>query len=641
MHNIHRFSVALVAVVSIIWAVLFFNFNEQQSEFSSQAADKSNEKLMACPTAAEIEKFHQEYNLQVSKIGFTCAADDPRAHLYKALATIDRGSYKPSAAWDAEFAATSQNIKSYIRKYVKKISLSDKAQTSTVVNSYPSESWIEFTDRILELNPIEMMSMLVHEVRHIEAPHRVHSRCGPGDMPGTEGACDEILMAEYKNMSSYNLEAYYLAGLAMFSQKLNEDEKKSAAQIALKLIAGRFNNFKDNTVYFHDVVFRLTSEHKLQVWHTYLKQWLSVPLDIGKDQIERIETANDVFNVALFTAQGKFYTYSLFDGLKPYSKSLAEHRISDASRIVVPNANDDSYMSVLVDGKAKIMGFKNKLGVRPLLEYPFVEAGVANNYKFKKIIYGNFNEVLWLDERGRLFRKTQSKGQVPDLVSVSELDAKGPWRQGVAGLVYEDLFLVNEKGEIFNFQVKNKKTPSYLLEDEIQPERYELKPLSEWKAVQVRKFMQGSFGDYILNAKGEIVLKRHDAAKTESLASAGGTAPAVDFAVIKTLIPSGLISDLLQVPLAEFKAKCALVKAAWDPVLYKGMGINKNGNLVFADASGECRTLESVSGVSAFKFVNISKRTEKTFTDMLKNGINYYSDVELAVTAKAGNLRIK
>ena len=154
----------------------------------------------------------------------------------------------------------------------------------------------------------------------------------------------------------------------------------------------------------------------------------------------------------------------------------------------------------------------------------------------------------------------------------------------------------------------------------------------------MRKFIQGSFGDYVLSAKGEIFLKRHDVGSCEVLPSSGSS---LDFAVMKTLIPSGLIFGLLEVPQAAFKAKCDLIKTRWDPILYKGMGINKKAQLVFAGVNGECRTLESVQDVTAFKFVNVSKRTEKTFTDMLKNGINYYSDVELNVTTKSTNLRIK
>jgi hypothetical protein len=215
----------IAIVLSTVWLLIVLQDTEQRSDFSSQVQKSNAEQNLQCPTSAQIEKFHIEYNLEVSKLNFSCAVNDPRAHLYKSLATLDRGSYKASASWGPAFGATAQNVKSYIQKYVKKISLSDKAQTSTVVNSYPSEKWIEFTDRILELNPVEMIGMLVHEVRHLEAPNRGHVRCGPGDMPGTSAACDEILMSEYKNMSSYNLEAYYSAGLAMFNDRFNESEK--------------------------------------------------------------------------------------------------------------------------------------------------------------------------------------------------------------------------------------------------------------------------------------------------------------------------------------------------------------------------------------------------------------------------------
>lgn len=606
---------------------------EQQAELSSQAS----EVHLTCPSSAQIEMFHQEYNLQISRDHFSCAVDDPRAHFYKALATLDRANYKPSADWGLEFSKTTEDILKYIQKYVKKISILDQTQTSTVVNSYPSEHWIEFTDRILELNPIEMISMLVHEVRHIEAPHRVHIRCGPGDMPGTEGACDEILMPYFKDMSSYNFEAYYLAGLSLFSQLLSEEEKATAAETALKLMASRFNNFKDNTVYFHDVVFKLNPDHKLQVWHPYLKQWLIVPTDLGDDRIERIEAANDAFKISVFTQRGKFFTYSLFEGLKPYSESLEGLKVTDATRIVVPNANNDNYMSLLVDGQIKLLLFKDKNGRHQLLDYPFVDTQIKSRFKFERTIYGNFNEVLWLDSEGKLYRKTPEASQTPDLISMDVIDKAGPWKQGGPGLVYEDLYLVNQLGKVYQLQVKNKKTPSYLQDDELQAERYELNPLLMWDRQHVIKFLQGSFGDYILNNRGQIILKRSDSINIENL----NTEPAIDFAITKTVIPTGIISDLLKQPVSKFKAKCSLTQAGWDPVFYKGMGVNKSGQLVFAGVNSECLALTSVKDVTGYEFQNVSKRNEKTYKDILKNGINFLSDVELKVKTMSSPVRMK
>ncbi len=638
--NILFLSCLVVAVV-----VIQMRTGEQKTDFSSTARQKSGAAAgsVECPSPEEIEKFQSEYNLEISKENFSCANNDARTQLYKTLVAIDRGSYKVPTHWGPEFAGMAVNIKNYIQKYVKKISLSDQAQTSTVVNSYPSEKWIEFTDRILELNPVEMLAMLVHEVRHIEAPQRGHVLCGPGDMPGTSAACDEILMSDYKNMSSYNIEAYYSAGLAMFNNQFNESEKNIAAQSALKLMASRFNNFKDNTAYFHDVIYKLTDDRELQVWHTYLKKWMPIQirLSVG-DRIDHIETANDAFKISIFTEQGRFLTYSPIEGSKVYSESLTGAQVSDATRVVVPNSGNDNYMAVVVSGKAKLLSFKNKLGLRQLVDYPFVKSDAAEAYKFKKIIYGFFNEVFFMDENGNLFRKSQEKNQIPDLFTVDVLDAQGPWLAGTAGLTFEDLFFTNQKGQLFQLAIKNKRSPEYLLEDEFKPEYFELKRVDQWMDVPVKKFIQGAFGDYVLNSHGEILLKRHSGStgsrRIEKFASADKVR---DFTVMKMLVPTGLIAGLFDLPLTDFKAKCHLVKASLDPILYKGMGLNSDGHLVFLDTAGNCAVYESADVFTDYKFMNVSTLTEKTYTDFLKNGMNFMSDVVLEIVTKSKRIQFK
>lgn len=617
-------------------------YGHQCNQFSTRSVASTaelnqNGVHLFCPSLDQINSYISDYNLQIQPESFKCEIKDPRTHLFRTLNTLHRSSYDVPASWGKNFSVMTKNLKLYIQRYVKKISLSNAPESSTVINSYPSEKTIEFTSRILDLNPIEMLSMLVHEVRHIEAPQRIHVMCSAGDMPGTEGACDEILKPDHKNMSSYNIEAYYLAGLAMFNLNFTNDEKMTATKAALALMAQRFNNLGDDTAYFHDVIYVLNNKHQIQVWHPYIHQWLNLNIEseaqLQGDQILRIEAANDAFKILITTKSQRLFSYSIFDGLKSFNKNIDPNiKITEASRIIVPNLDNDLYMALLVDQKLKLISYQNENNYKKIIDYPFTDKKISQEHQFSRIIYGNYNELFLIDQQGRLFKKNDEKQTAPDLVNTAEFNQHGPWVQGSASLTYENLNLVNQKGQIFLTEVLNKRSPAFLLENELEPEYTRLTELKSWSEVKAVKYLQGAFGEYVLSDRQKIIFKAYDEKKL-NLQNQLEKNDILDFAIMKTLIPSGLIANLLRQAPTEAQKKCQLSQNSLDPVLYKGMGLNKNGELMFLDNNDQCKKahsgFQSAKKVLNYKFKNTSVFNEKSETNFLKNGINYKSKVEL------------
>lgn len=622
-------------ILSVVFLLSFLS----QICFGQSAPYLREFQKIPCPTQRAIDLYVEEFNIADSFSNFSCDDQDPRTFLLKSLSVLHKMNFAPPEKWGTEAQEIFKDLKSYLKKHIKKMKFSTDTSTSTVVSSNPGSGEMQLTARIKELSVIEFISMLVHEVRHLHAPHRGHSMCTAGDMPGTESACDELLTTEFSKLASYNFEVMFLSGLSMYNKNIDSSQKAFAGQKALALIASRFNNFKNNTAFYHDVLFALDSHNKVQIWHPYVRNWVTLDIQISNDTIEKIESANEAFSISIFTKKGRFYVWNLFKGLRLHPSSRSDNEfIQGAQQVVLSDFQNDTFMTVISNGRIKAMMYDQNTNQRILRELPLYELDDFKKSRFTDIFYGIFNEVLVLTENGNLLRLRRS-AQSPHLMKIAELDEHGPWISGTGGLLYEDMLLVNKNGELYRFSVKNKQDISSLTESEFESESYLSKKVILPFDLKIKKYRQGSFGDYVLDTFGQVHFYSREKKSLKTFESQ----KLKDFTVLKTIVPMGALSQITNQSNREFVKNCQIVDTMWDPILYRGMGLTQNGELIFSDLSGGCLRAPQIKDVSAsvIGFINSSQFDERILVNIKSNGANFRSNPQLVLKNKRGEIGLK
>ncbi|MFN9065883.1 MAG: hypothetical protein ACK5V3_01555 [Bdellovibrionales bacterium] len=618
-----------IYIISFLSLILLFNFRykikSHQLDLASQSAIELSFQKIPCPTEKEVSQLIKDYNITISFDNFNCDHRDLRTALVKSLSQISNMNSIVPSSWGNELQLRLKDIKSYIKQYVRVIKVDPNLSNSTVVSAYPADQVMELTHRIRELYLIELISMLFHEMRHMESANKIHVRCGAGDMRGVEAACDEIFtLNQYDQMGSYNTEVLFLAALALYNQQISDEEKSLAAYLALKILGTRFNNFRDNTAVFQDVIVGLDNLGHIQIWHPFLKAWIKVPIEVGGDPILRIEPHPDAFSLSIFFDSGAFRVWNLREGLRETPAAYRDLRVQDADRVIVPSLNNDVHTSLIVNGQFNIVTYPTSIKQAEVKKYPFLSPQVASQYHFERLIFGLFTETFLLTKEGKLVRTNRSTA-ANDLIEVDELNRLGPWLSGSVGVVFEDIYFINKAGELFQLIIKNKKDISFLVENEFEPESYQLQKIYHPIPAPLMKYAQGAQGEYFLSQAGNLFLKNY----TENKAVEFGNKKFKDFAIIKTVIPLGFLENLLKQKNEAFSIRCGVKNVSWDPLLYKGMGFNETNELVFSDFQNQC--LRSGMKGTSFKFVNSSQFGERHSIPMTSNGINFKSNPKLEV----------
>ncbi len=634
MRRIHR---SLIASALLISAVAFGVYCLKAPPHLEQTTLSSLEPLpfaadyeqVPCPETDELKKLIQDFHLDISFQDFTCRPEDTRTLLIKVLKSASQFNFKAPKSWGPEAQEIFSDIAAYLQTHFKRITLSSDPRTSTMVATNPGSGLVELTHRLGELSLIEAVSMLVHEARHIQAPQRGHSRCVAGDMPGTDSACDEVFTTSYEEMASYNFEVAFLSGITMYAPHATPKQKKFAAQKALGLIGTRFNNFRNNSAVFHDVVVALDGANQLQLWHPYLKQWLLLPRPNVNDPILQIRAGNDAFTLQIFTKSGQIYVWSPFENLKPFSSELKNQaQVLDGQRTVISALNNDIAFTFISGGRLKLIYFGEGQG-RKIIDYPFLSSETQATSKWNRVLYGHHHELFLLNQSGQIYRKNYSRFE-PDLLMIPPADALGPWISGYGGLLYDQLYLVNAQGELYQLIIKNKHGA---LVDDTQEDSYELRKINLPFQGQLKKYEQGSFGDYYLDRKGNLTFKSQQTTALRQI----GQLKIQDFTILKNPVALGDFSELMRPPLSEFATRCKVKKPLWDPIIFRGMGKNDQGQLVFSDLAGNCLKLsESPSGWTDIELHAYSKFDDRLLSNLENDGANFRSVFQILLKDSQG-----
>ncbi|HEX7672834.1 MAG TPA: hypothetical protein VF412_01615 [Bdellovibrio sp.] len=493
---------------------------------SSESAPSSNSfDMLPCPSEAEYQSMAEKVHLTIPD-GVVACDKSYRAILGKILLYMNRLKMKAPATWLPDVRPDFQDLLGYVAKNSNAMMM-DLTQSGSIAYNNTVEQKIYIGGYFFGMDPLSAISTLIHESRHSVRSADGHVLCRGGDIPRSDGGCDQRFSTSGRTAGAYSYEVLWAAGLALYGIDISRADREFLMSTALTTLASRFNEIPEELAKKTDVLVALDKKGQMFVVDPTTQKFspIAVKFQFPGESITRIEFAFRNSGVMIFTNQRHLYSWTYRTGLQFYNDGVipTDMPVYDASRSTLPGAVNRTTFTLLTKDNtvlaAKLLDGKSKLQMVPFIG----ESDRKSAPPLWRYFLAQFGDNVFLTESGDLYMMSTSVGAMPLFEKKDGLqDAQG-WQQGTGGIVYEDLFLLNKSGEL-----KVAKSKYEEIDDDHSITTYSLanKPFSiSGRGV---KYFQGLRMEAMMNDKGHIFLRKYGAEQFVELSAPD----IIDFTII-------------------------------------------------------------------------------------------------------------
>jgi hypothetical protein len=558
---------------------LYHNTSVQSSDFSSTAptqevASVNDYEILPCPDDVKYEELQQRLHLTLPENAKGCSTKIT-AGLGKILLLMEKTRLQAPPNWlpvlQSEFAQPFE----YLANHVDKMSF-DLTQTDALATNMGDRTII-LGGGLLMNDPLTSMSTLIHEARHSEKTAVVHVECISGDLPRSRGGCDAAFdIGEHAGAYAYDV--LFQSSLALFGVGLNTADREFLMSSALAVLGTRFNELPASLATHADMLVTLDKNHKIKLLHPFTKDHL--PLEISfKDKseyVERLEFSVRNSGVLLFTNKKRLLSWTPRQGMAPLYKNLFHNdiKVSEAARITLPTEFGRSrFVAQASDGKMYWVKFDSEKLDWALAPYPYLELDrvKTNNTVWSRFFLASYGESVFISADGKVYLGGHNKTGSDSFILRDDMQDPSGWVNGTGGLSYDNLYLVNKKGEVKIASVSLQE-----IDDYHSISVYSFNNI-DFQVPQSIKYVQGLQTQVQLSGNGNLYFRGYKAKETQAIE--GLQIKDFAFAQIATLDESIAPSKESN---PEFEKVCHIQKRIRDPWFGKGIGIDSEQQLVFA-----------------------------------------------------------
>ena len=630
---------------------LFILSSRTKESAPAAAADLSTPGafgLLPCPSKVEATELIRHFKVELPEgvsaekfiNSWVCSDTDIYSQFFSALFYIHKLNFDPPDHWDPHLKSVFPQLEKWLPKYIKSLSLDLHLADSTLAYYNPTKNSFFITERMKYISPLDFVSVFVHENRHAENNDIGHTQCIAGDLPRMDGACDEVFESQLSKMGAYNLAVYFEAGLALYGQGLNQNERDYLMASALVSLGTRFNWVPRSIAHLQDLVVILDQQNMLFAIHPLTREKILLPglSNLEEQKINSIDfSLMDQGVMKILTQEGSVFSFNLRN-IKPLLPDvLNKTKVSDISRARIPFTNSSVYPLVATFKEPLYVGIDNQSKKKVLKSYPIFkkEEGIPSD--LRKIIFGFINETLFINSQNQLLRAAFFGSDANFMKDPSWQSPVG-WLDGTGGALYNRLYLTDKKGELFEASIFNKRDePS---DGASVVEQFELQP-KKFSTGALLKYRQGASAEYFLSTSHQMAMKFYGQDQEHvierPLDTERDSTKIKDFAVIPLIFTREHVIAKQEPLSADFKRLCKITQGYRDPWMGLGMGINAAGELVFeqADHSG-CRVFYNQDKVASFTFADEMSSKERERWESNGRHYMYYSHPVLKVTTQKG-----
>ncbi|MBO9665301.1 MAG: hypothetical protein J7501_00620 [Bdellovibrio sp.] len=557
---------------------LYQNTSVESSDFSSTSpsqgpASVNDYKTLPCPNKAQYKDIQRRLHLTLPDKAQGCSTEIT-AGVGKLLLLMDKTRLQAPPNWLPTIQAELTKPFEYLVKQVDKMYF-DLSETNALAKNLGDRTIVLGGGMLME-DPLDSIATLIHEARHSEKTANIHVECIGGDIPRTRGGCDAAFdVGEHAGAYSYNV--IFQSALAIFGVGLNSADREFLMSSALGGLGTRFNELPASLSAHSDMLITLDKNNKLQILHPFTKDLL--PLEISfKDHselVERIEFSVRNSGILLFTNKKRLLTWTPRSGMGPLYKSIFNNdiKVSEAARIALPNESGRSrFVAQDTNGKMYWVKFSPEILDYILAPFPYMETDSAkqNHTIWKRFFLASYGDTAYLNNQGQVYLSGHQLDRQTFILREDMQDPSG-WVNGTGGLTYDNLYLVNGRGE-----AKVATVTLQEIDDIHSTQTYSFKPI-EFQVPESVKYLQGLQTEVQLTKNGDLYLKGYNT--NDFKVFAGHDIRDFTFAQVSTFDTSVAPT---KIDTHQFEKTCHIQKSVRDPWFGKGIGIDSEQQLVFA-----------------------------------------------------------
>lgn len=468
---------------------------------------------LPCPSEKEFEIWSQEINLdpiEGPRLDDGCKVKNHRTQMAQILALAKRITIGFPKNWTPTVQSEIKNTYDYIRKNTNHLKI-DLSQTQTVARNFRSEKKIELGGQFFKASPLEALSVLVHEARHSDTRDPGHVKCIIGDIPKTQGGCDDVFSNEADNAGAYAYGTLYELALGQYSADLDRAEKELMITNALTVLSTRFNVFKSVMAKHFDIVTVLLEDGSLAWVHPFSLEFITLNIELPKfqEKFKKIEFSPRTGSLLLFTESNRLFMWGpRHPAKRPVAEAMAEDdKFVHISRQYVPyDSSVTRYTTLKTNGQLEYIQYdanlnKYVISPYPLYSNPVDPNPVLPNLKFFLLAHGI--NSYFLDKQGLLTRAHQY-GNEPNLIQDPNSQSEsGGWKTATGGVFYNDLILTDADGKLVNLKM------NFINDNGADEINFRKEPFILQPDKPAKKYLQGLQFHAVLDEEGGLLISNY------------------------------------------------------------------------------------------------------------------------------------
>lgn len=501
--------------------------NHSAADFSSQApaSELASFATLPCPSEEQYQAMARQVHLIIPEGSATCD-QSYRAILGKALLYMSKLKMNAPKTWLPDVQKDLADNLEYVGKNVVSIE-NDLSQKSSIAYNNTVEKKIYIGGYFFGMDPLSAISTVIHESRHSVQSAQKHVLCRGGDIPRSDGGCDQSFSTNAKDAGAYAYEVLWNAGMALYGVGISHAEREYLATWALTYLVGRFNELPPTLAKKEDLIAVLNQNHEIHVVNPETQKATKLALKFAypDEYPTRIEFAFRNSGIMIYTNLGHLYSWSTYAGLQFYNDSLIPRDmfVIDATRVGIPGQANRTYFSVQTADKnylvAKLLDGATSLQLVKMV--PDRDQQTAPN--FSRYFLAQYGDVVYLTPHGDLYLMSQDAVPLTFYKKPEGLQDSQGWIAGTGGVVYEDLYLLNKVGEL-----KTATSQYEEIDDYHSTTTYSLKSKEFLIHGKGTKYFQGLQYEALMNEEGVVFYRPYGKSDAQKIALPG----VIDFTIL-------------------------------------------------------------------------------------------------------------
>lgn len=550
---------------------------------------------LPCPSEIDFMAWSKELNMdpiEGASLDAGCKNKNYRTQMAQALALAKQIKFSFPKNWAPTVQAEIKNTFDYIKKNTNQLKI-DLTQTSSVARNFTAMRQIELGGLFFKQEPLEAISVLMHEARHSDSNDQGHTLCRIGDIPKTQGGCDSYFSNKAEDAGAYGYGTLYELGLGQYSNNLDSAEKELMITNAFATLSTRFNTFKSVLAKHFDIMTVLLEDGTLAWLHPYTFELIPLKIELPnfQEKLKKIEFSPRTNSLLLFTESNRLFVWGpRHKAKRPVPDAITEDdRFIHMSRQYVPYDSDRTlYTTLKTSGQLEFIQYDANLNKYVILPYP-LHPGTQEtnptvpNLKFFLLAHG-FNSYF-IDKQGLLTRAHRYGNELNFILDPNVQSSTGGWKTATGGVFYEDLILTDSDGKLINIKIAYSNNGGSEEDQEVfSKEIYKFQ--SEKPA---KKYLQGLQFHAALDEDGGLSIANYRA-KDSNQYYKNINNKIIDFVITRMTLPESNLyrpKDYNDSLLRKCNIKKVVSSVGYGSVL----GINQDLRLVAASSDGQCTVL--------------------------------------------------